>query len=55
MWTLAKVKTDLENLFWSKNESNYWDVKLKVLRENVNKEFRNLTMGETDFNQVQFD
>ena len=39
---------------WSKNDSNYLDVKLKVLRKDVKKEFRlvqNLRMGEADFNQ----
>ena len=39
---------------WSKNDSNYLDVKLKVFRKDDKKEFRlaqNLTMGETDFNQ----
>ena len=39
---------------WSKNDSNYLDVKLKVFKKVDNKEFRlvqNLTMGETDFNQ----
>ena len=39
---------------WSKNDSNYLDVKLKVFKKVENKEFRlvqNLTMGETDFNQ----
>ena len=39
---------------WSKNNSNYLDVKLKVFRKDDKKEFRmvqNLTMGEADFNQ----
>ena len=39
---------------WSKNSSNYLDVKLKVFRKDDKKEFRlvqNLTMGEADFNQ----
>ena len=39
---------------WSKNDSNYLDVKLKVFRKDDNKEFRlvwNLIMGEADFNQ----
>ena len=41
-------------LFWSKNDSNYLDVKLNVFRKDDKKEFRlvqNLTMGEADFNQ----
>ena len=41
--------------FWSKNVSNYLDIKLKVfMREDKNSEFRlrqNLLMGEGDFNQ----
>ena len=39
---------------WSKNYSNYLDVKVKVFRKDDKKEFRlvrNLTMGEADFNQ----
>ena len=39
---------------WSKNDSNYLDVKLEVFRKDDKKEFRlvqNLTMGEADFNQ----
>ena len=39
---------------WSRNDSNYLDVKLKVFKKDDNKEFglvQNLTMGEEDFNQ----
>ena len=40
---------------WSKNNSNYLDIKLKVFkREDKNAEFRlrqNLSMGEADFKQ----
>ena len=39
---------------WSKNDSNYLDLKHKVFRKDDKKEFRlaqNLTMGEADFNQ----
>ena len=39
---------------WSKNDSNYLDVKLKVFRKDDKKQFRlvqNLTLGEADFNQ----
>ena len=39
---------------WSKNDSNYLDVKLKVFRKDDKKEFRlvqNLTMGDADFNK----
>ena len=38
---------------WSKNDSNYLDIKLKVIRKDGKKEFRlvqNHTTGETDFN-----
>ena len=37
---------------WSRNDSNYLDVKLKVFKKDENKDFRlvqNLTMGEADF------
>ena len=40
---------------WSENDFNYLDVKLKLLKENDNKEFRlvqNPSMVETVFNQV---
>ena len=39
---------------WSKNDSNYFDVKLKVFRKDDKKKLRlvqNPTMGEADFNQ----
>ena len=39
---------------WSKNDSNYLDVKLKVFRKDEKKEFQlvqSLIMGEADFNQ----
>ena len=39
---------------WSKNDSIYLDIKLKVFRKGDKKEFRlaqNLTIGEADFNQ----
>ena len=40
---------------WTKNDSNYLDIKLKVIkREDKSPEFRlreNLSMGEADFNQ----
>ena len=55
MWTLASVKRDLDNFFWSKNGSNYLDIKLKVFkREDKDAEFQlrqNLSMREADFNQ----
>ena len=53
MWTLANVKT-FRRFSWSKKDSNFLDVKLKVLKKDDNKEFRlvqNFTMGEADFNQ----
>ena len=41
---------------WTKNDSNYLDIKLKVFkREDKNAKFRlrqNFSMGEADFNQV---
>ena len=39
---------------WSKNDSSYLDVKLKVFKKNDNKEFRlvqKFTMGDADFSQ----
>ena len=39
---------------WSKDNSNYLDVKVKVFKRDDNKEFRlvqGFTMGESDFNQ----
>ena len=39
---------------WSKNDSNYLDVKLKVFKKDNNEELRlvqNRTVGEADFNQ----
>ena len=41
---------------WSKNDSNYLDVKLKFFKKGDNREFRlvqSLTMGEADFNQFK--
>ena len=49
----GKCEDRFRDFFWSKNDSNYLDVKLKVSKKDANKEFRlvqNLTMGETDFN-----
>ena len=50
----GKCQDRLGRLSWSKNDSNYLDLRLKVFREDDTKEFRlvqNLTMGEADFNQ----
>ena len=50
----GKCQDRFGQFFWSKNDSNYLDVKLKAFRKDVKKEFRlvqNLTMGEADFNQ----
>ena len=50
----GKCQDRLGQFSWSKNVSNYLDVKLKVFRKDDKKEFRllqNLTMGEADFNQ----
>ena len=50
----GKCQDSFGRFNWSKNDSNYLDVKLKVFKKDDNKEFRlvqNLTMGEADFNQ----
>ena len=50
----GKSQDRFGRISWSKNDSNYLDVKLKVLRKDGKKEFRlvqNLTTGEADFNQ----
>ena len=49
----GKCQDRFGRISWSKNDSNYLDVKLKVFRKDDKKEFRlvqNLTMGEADFN-----
>ena len=51
----GKSQDRFRRFSWSKNDSNYLDIKLKVFkREDKNAEFRvrqNLSMGEADFNQ----
>ena len=51
----GKSQERFGRLSWSKNNSNYLDIKLKVFkRENKNAKFRmrrNFTLGEADFNQ----
>ena len=50
----GKCQDRLGRFSWSKNDSNYLDVKLKAFGKDEKKEFRlvqNLTMGEADFNQ----
>ena len=50
----GKCQDRFGHFSWSKNDSNYLHVKLKVFRKHDKKEFRlvqNLTMGEADFNQ----
>ena len=50
----GKCQDRVGRFSWSKNDSNYLDVKLKVFRKDDKKEFRlaqNVTMGEADFNQ----
>ena len=50
----GKCQDKFGQFSWSKNDSKYLDVKLKVFRKDDKKEFRlvqNLTMGEADFNQ----
>ena len=50
----GKCQDRFRQFSWSKNDSNYLDVKLKVFKKDDNKEFRlvqYLMMGEADFNQ----
>ena len=51
----GKCQDRFGRFFWSKTDSNYLDIKLKVIkREDKNVEFRlrqNLSMGEADFNE----
>ena len=50
----GKSKDRFSPFSWSKNDSNYLDVKLKVFRKGDKEEFRlvqNLTVGEAVFNQ----
>ena len=50
----GKCEDRFGQFLWSKIDSNYLDVKLKVFRKDDKKEFRlvqNLTMGEADFKQ----
>ena len=50
----GKCQDRFGRLSWSKNDSNYLDVKFKVFRKDDKKEFRLVqkpTMGEADFNQ----
>ena len=51
----GKCQDRFGRFYWTKNDSNYLDNKLKVFkRENKNAEFwlrKNLSMGEADFNQ----
>ena len=51
----GRSQNRFERISWSKNDSNFLDIKLKVFkREDKNAEFRlrqNLSMEEADFNQ----
>ena len=50
----GKCQDRFGQFFWSKNDSNYLDVKVEVSKKDDKNEFRlveNLTMGESDFNQ----
>ena len=55
MWTLARVKTDLDAFLGPKLIPTTWILNQKVFkREDKNAEFRlrqNFSMGEADFNQ----
>ena len=52
---VGKNQDRFGRFFWIKNDSKYWDIKIKVFkREDKNAEFRlrqNFTMGEADFHQ----
>ena len=51
---IGKSQDRFGQFSWSKNDSNYLDVKLKVFKTDDNKVFQlvpNLTMGEADFNK----
>ena len=51
----GKCQDSFGGISWCKISSDYLDVKLNVFKKDENKEFRlaqNLTMGETDFNQL---
>ena len=59
-WTnyvdFGKCQDRFGNFSWSKNDSNFLDVKLKVFKKGDNKEFRlvqNLTIAQADFNQFE--
>ena len=54
MWTLVNAKTDFDGFLRAKILSTTWNVKLKVLKRDGNKQSRlaqNLTMRKADFNQ----
>ena len=49
-----KCQDRFGQFFWSQNDSNYLDVKLKVLKKDDNKEFplvQSFTMGEAECNR----
>ena len=51
---VGKCQDRFGRISWSKNDSNSLDMKLKVLKEDNNRDFRqvqSLTMGEEDFKQ----
>ena len=51
----GKCQGTFGRLSWARNDSNYLGVKLKVFKEDNNREFQlaqNLIMGEADFNQI---
>ena len=50
----GKFQDKFGQFCWSKNDSNYLEVKFNVFKKGDNKEFRlvqNLTVGESEFNQ----
>ena len=50
----GKCQDRFGHFSWSKNDSHYLNVKLKLFKKDDNTEFRlvqNFTMGDADFNQ----
>ena len=53
----GKCQDRFRKFFWSKNDCNYLEVKLKVFKKDYYKEFRlvqNLTMGKVNLNQLMW-
>ena len=54
MWALTYVESILDKYSWSKNDSNYFDVKHKVFKKMTKKipDWWKILLGEADFNQI---